>query len=86
MKALRDFIIVRKIDGEHKTASGLVLGSNEQSILEKGEVLSLGGRVKSIQVGNIVMYLRNQGIKTVMEGQDVVVIKNEHCIASIKEG
>jgi|SaaInlV_150m_DNA_3_1039698.scaffolds.fasta_scaffold55151_1 co-chaperonin GroES (HSP10) len=84
MKALKDFIIVKDISGEHKTESGLILGGSDDT-LGKGKVLSAGGRIKSIQVGNIIMFLKNQGIKTVIEGQDVVIVKYEHCIAVVKE-
>lgn len=84
MKAIGKHIIIKAIDEEIKTQSGLFLSAEDtnQMRYKKGEVVEPGTEVQSIKSGEIIHYdkgnsftmMIGDGLFTVIQERDVVVV------------
>jgi co-chaperonin GroES (HSP10) len=84
MKPIGKYIIIKKIDEELKTKSGLLLSAQDASDFryKKGEVIKEGTDVNVINEGDIIYYdgavghqmLINDDPYTIITERDVVVV------------
>lgn len=82
MDCLFNNILVEEIaEEEAKTESGLIIASSDRALskLKKGLVISCGGEVYSINVGDTIYYYASAGIpfsrepkRTILKNEDVV--------------
>lgn len=73
---IKERIVIRVPQLEEKTLeSGLILRKEDQEKPQTGEVLAIGPEVKEIQVGNTVLYGKHDGVPQVIEGEDVLIMK-----------
>lgn len=76
---LRERIVIRVPELEDKiTESGLVLRKEGQEKPQTGEVLAVGSEVKDVKVGNTIIFGKNDGTKQVIEGQEVLIMKESN--------
>lgn len=85
MKAIGKNIIVRTIDEEVRTASGLLISGEEAQSLRyrKGRVVMPGTEVQNIMKGDLIYYDTRQSYKmlikdepyTIIQERDVVVVE-----------
>lgn len=66
IKPLRDFCLVKPhIPGESKTTSGIIITPHSDKVnATEGEVMAIGSIVKSIKIGDIVLF--SHRIRTVL--------------------
>jgi co-chaperonin GroES (HSP10) len=84
MKAIGKNIVIRNVDEEVKTASGLVLSGEDTNQLryKRGVVVTPGTEVSAIQEGNEIYYDKAQSYTmiihdehfTIIQERDVVVV------------
>ena len=85
MKAINDYIIIKKDKVEPKKVAGLILteGLDEDNRYLKAEVISAGDLAKGINDGDVVYYDKNAGhgiswkkdLFYVIEARDVVIVE-----------
>jgi chaperonin GroES len=94
LKPLGDRLIVRAIEAEETTASGIVLPDTAKEKPEKGEVLAVGdGRLDEngkripldVAEGDKVFYSKYGGteIKDPETGEDVLVLRESDILAKV---
>ena len=84
MKALRDNLIVSKVEEETKSASGLILtGTEAESLFQKGVVMSVGKDVELISVGDTVVFIKNQGAEIIDDGSKFIIVRNKNVVAKV---
>jgi chaperonin GroES len=94
LKPLGDRLIVRAIEVEEKTASGIVLPDTAQEKPEKGEVLAVGdGKLDEagkripldVKKGDKVFYSKYGGseIKDPDTGEDLLVLRESDVLAKV---
>lgn len=95
MKPLHDRIIVKPSEKETVTASGIVLPDSAQEKPLRGEVIAVGpgkqldnGKVVELEVkvSDIVLYGKYSGTEVKVDGQDVVILRQDDVLAVIDGG
>lgn len=63
MRTILQNVLIKPITQE-KTESGLIIPDSAQPELSKGTVLSVGGKVEEVKVGNTLYWKKGHGIET----------------------
>lgn len=89
LKPLGDRIVLRQIDAEEVTASGIVLPDTAQEKPQRGEVLAVGeGRYENgervpldVQAGDEVIYAKYGGTEITIDGEDYLILRESDVLA-----
>jgi chaperonin GroES len=94
LKPLGDRLIVRAVEEEETTASGIVLPDTAKEKPQKGEVLAVGdGRYDEdgdkripldVTVGDTVLYSKYGGTEIVFDGEDLLVLRESDVLAKVQ--
>jgi len=93
LKPLGDRLIVRAIDEEETTASGLVLPDTAKEKPQKGEVLAVGdGRIDDdgdripldVVKGDQILYSKYGGTEIKVDGEDLLVLRESDVLAKVE--
>ena len=94
IKPLEDRIVVKALEAEQTTASGLVIPDTAKEKPQEGEVLAIGpGRVDDngvrvpldVQVGDKVIYSKYGGTEVRYGGEDYLVLSARDVLAVISK-
>lgn len=82
MKAIGKNIVIRHVDEEVKTASGLVLSGEDTNQLryKRGRVVTPGTEVKSIQEGDEIYYDKAQSYTMIVGDEQVIIIQERDVV------
>mgnify|MGYP002572104121 FL=1 len=89
---LGDRVVLKQVEAEETTASGIVLPGQAQEKPQQAEVIAVGpgGVVEGkevkmeVAVGNKVIYSKYAGTEVKMDGTDYIIVKQEDILAIIK--
>jgi chaperonin GroES len=93
LKPLGDRLIVRAIDEEEKTASGLVLPDTAKEKPQRGKVLAVGdGKLDDngqrvpldVAEGDEVLYSKYGGTEIKVDGEDLLVLRETDVLAKVQ--
>ena len=94
LKPLGDRLIVRAIEEEETTASGLVLPDTAKEKPQRGEVLAVGdGRFDEegskripldVAAGDTVLYSKYGGTEIKVEGEELLVLRESDVLAKLE--
>ena len=90
IKPLFDRIVIKEVESQTKTASGLVLPDSAQ---EKPQMATVGpggtidGKeiVMQIKVGDKVLYNKYAGSEFKLDGEEVTILKQSDVLAIVEE-
>ena len=91
-KPLGDRIVVRPLEPEEKTKSGLVLPDTAKEKPQEGKVLSVGtgrllddGTVKKLEVkhGDKILYGKYSGTEVKVDGEDYLILREDDVLAVV---
>jgi chaperonin GroES len=95
IKPLEDRIVVKPLDAEQTTASGLVIPDTAKEKPQEGEVLAVGdGRWDEdgekripldVAVGDKVLYSKYGGTEVKYDGQDLLILSARDVLAVISK-
>jgi chaperonin GroES len=93
LKPLGDRLIVRAVEEEEKTPSGIVLPDTAKEKPQRGEVLAVGdGRISEetgkrvpldVAEGDEVLYSKYGGTEIVVDGEDLLVLRESDVLAKV---
>jgi chaperonin GroES len=92
LKPLGDRLIVRSVEEEETTASGIVLPDTAKEKPQKGKVLAVGdGRLDDdgkripldVSEGDEVVYSKYGGTEIVVDGEDLLVLRESDVLAKV---
>ena len=93
IKPLEDRIVVRTLEAEQTTASGLVIPDTAKEKPQQGEVLAVGpGRRAEnsgelipldIAVGDKVVYSKYGGTEITIDGEDLLILTSRDVLAKV---
>jgi chaperonin GroES len=95
LKPLGDRLIVRAVEEEAATASGIVLPDTAKEKPLKGTVLAVGdGKLEDdgrripldVAAGDEVVYSKYGGTEIVVDGEDQLVLRESDVLAKVVEG
>ena len=93
LRPLHDRVIVKRLDQETKTASGIVIPDNAAEKPDQGEILAVGpgkrndkGDVSplSVQIGDRVLFGKYSGQTVKVDGEDLMVMREEDIMAVVE--
>ncbi|MBJ7244143.1 MAG: co-chaperone GroES [Actinobacteria bacterium] len=94
LKPLGDRVIVRAIDEEETTASGLLLPDTAKEKPQKGEIVAAGeGRWDEdgekrvpldVSKGDVVLYSKYGGTDIKVDGEDLLVLRESDILAIVE--
>ena len=93
IKPLEDRIVIRQVEAEQTTASGLVIPDTAKEKPQEGEVIAVGpGRVDDngnrvpvdVKVGDTVIYSRYGGTEVKYEGQEYQILSSRAVLAVVE--
>ncbi|MER1941739.1 co-chaperone GroES [Castellaniella sp. FW104-16D08] len=92
LRPLHDRVIVKRLDNERTTASGIVIPESAAEKPDQGEVLAVGPGKKTedgkvipvdLKVGDKVLFGKYAGQSVKVDGEEVLVIREEEVLAVI---
>lgn len=92
IKPLESRIVVRQVEAEQITASGLVIPDTAAEKPQEGHVIAVGpGRLDDqgnripldINIGDTVIYSRYGGTEIRLNGEDLLVLSSQDVLAAI---
>ena len=93
IKPLEDRIVIRQVEAEQTTASGLVIPDTAKEKPQEGEVVAVGpGRVDDngnrvpvdVKVGDTVIYSRYGGTEVKYDGQEFQILSSRDVLAGVE--
>ena len=94
LRPLHDRVIVKRLENETKTASGIVLPDNAAETPDQGEVLAVGPGKKNdqgvvsplnVKVGDRVLFGKYSGQTVKMNGEELLVMKEDDLFAVVEK-
>lgn len=93
IRPLHDRVIVKRLEDERKTASGIVIPDTAAEKPDQGEILAVGsgkilddGKVRPIgvKVGDRVLFGKYAGQTVKVEGEELLVLREEDLVGVIE--
>jgi chaperonin GroES len=81
---LHDRVLVRRIDGDEKTAGGLIIPDNAKEKPQEGEVISVGAGAKDdagariaidVKAGDKILFGKWSGTEIKIDGEELMIMK-----------
>ena len=94
LRPLHDRVIVKRVEQETKTASGIVIPDNVAEKPDQGEVLSVGPGKRNdkgdivamnIRVGDRVLFGKYSGQTVKVDGDELLVMREEDLFAVVEK-
>ena len=94
LRPLHDRVIVKRLDQETKTASGLIIPETAAEKPDQGEVLAVGngkilddGKVRplDVKVGDRVLFGKYSGSAAKIDGIELLVMREEDIMAIVQK-
>jgi chaperonin GroES len=92
LKPLGDRVLVRPVEEEETTASGIVLPDTAKEKPQKGKVLAVGdGKLEDgkripldVSDGDEVLYSKYGGTDITVDGEDLLVLRESDILAKVE--
>ena len=93
IRPLHDRVVIKRLEAEEKTASGIVLPGNAAEKPDMGEVIAVGNgkilengerRPLELKVGNKVIFGKYSGQTVKVDGNEVLVMREEDIMGVIQ--
>jgi chaperonin GroES len=93
IRPLHDRVVVRRMEEERKTASGIIIPDNATEKPDRGEVLAVGpgkmgdnGERMALQVktGDKVLFGKYAGTAVKVDGEELLIMREEDLLAIVE--
>ena len=93
LKPLFDKVVVKQVDAEETTASGIVLPNKAQEKPQKAKVVAVGkggivdGKeiVMEVKVGDTVLYSKYAGSEFKLDGENFIIMRQSDILALVED-
>ena len=85
VKPLQDRVLIKRLEEENKTASGIIIPDNSKEKPSEGEVIAVGTS-KDLQVkkGDKVLFEKWGGTEVKVNGEDYLMMKEEKILGILQ--
>ena len=93
LRPLHDRVIIKRLDNERKTASGIVIPDAAAEKPDQGEIVAVGngkvgddGKVRplGVKVGDRVLFGKYSGQAVKVDGDELLVMREEDIMAVVE--
>ena len=90
LRPLHDRVLVRRLEGETKTAGGIIIADTAKEKPTEGEVLAIGtgtrdesGKITplDVKVGDRILFGKWSGTEIKVNGEDLLIMKESDILA-----
>ena len=94
IRPLHDRVIIRRLEEERKSAGGIVIPDSAAEKPVRGEIVAVGKgkildngdvRALDVKVGNKVLFGKYSGTEVKVEGEDLVVMREDDIMAVLED-
>jgi chaperonin GroES len=94
LKPLGDRLVVKPLEGEEQTSTGIYLPESAKEKPQQGEVVAAGPGARDddgnriamdVSVGDIVLFARYSGTNIKLESTDVLILKESDVLALVEK-
>ncbi len=94
LRPLSDRIVVKPIEREAKTASGIILPESAREKPQEGEVIAVGPGARNdkgefmpldIRIGDIVLYAKYAGTEVKLDEEKLLILRESDILAVVEE-
>jgi chaperonin GroES len=89
---LHDRVLVRRLEGEEKTAGGLIIPDSAKEKPSEGEIVSVGGGARkdngeliamSVSAGDKVLFGKWSGTEVSIDGEELLIMKESDILGTL---
>ena len=93
LRPLHDRIIVKRLDGEEKTAGGLFIPDTAKEKPQKGTVIAAGKGKKTddgktvpmdVKIGDTVLFGKYAGTEIKVDGEELLMMREDDILAVVE--
>lgn len=91
LKPLGDRVVIKKLEAEEKTKSGIVLPSSAKEQPQMAEIMAIGGDIlkddkkkDQIKVGDTVIFSQYAGTEVKVDGEEYTILKLNDILAVVE--
>ncbi|MDE0882349.1 MAG: co-chaperone GroES [Myxococcota bacterium] len=93
IRPLHDRVVVRRVEGDEQTASGLYIPDSAQEKQARGEVVVAGpgrtndkGELRSLSVndGDQILFSKYSGTEIKLDGEDLIILREDDILAVVE--
>lgn len=89
---LGDKVVLKQLEAEETTKSGIILASSAQEKPQEAEVIAVGpggvidGKevVMEVEVGDKVIYSKYAGTNVKLEGEEYIIVRQNDIVAKVQ--
>ncbi len=94
IRPLQDRVIVKRLEEEEKTASGIIIPDTAKEKPQRGEIVAVGpgkknedGKLQPLDVkaGDKVLFSKYAGTEIKVEGEELLIMREDDLMAVIEE-
>lgn len=93
IKPLADRVVIKKVEAEEKTASGIVLPGAAKEQPQIAEVIEVGpggvvdGKevIMELKVGDNVIFQKYSGTEVKLQGEEFIIVKQSDILAVLED-
>ncbi len=92
-RPLHDRVLIRRIEEENKTASGIIIPDTAKEKPQQGEVLAVGPGARDengklvpldVKVGDTVLFGKWSGSEVTIDGEELLIMKESDILGIIE--
>ncbi len=94
IRPLQDRILVKRLEGETKTAGGIIIPDNAKEKPQEGEVIAVGngkiledGKIRKpdVKVGDRILFSKYSGSDVKVDGQEHMILREDDVLGVIEK-
>ena len=87
IKPLADRVVVKPLEAQEKTISGIIIPDSAKEKPQRGTVVAAGPGTKDekmeVKVGDVVLYGKYSGTEISLDGKDYLIMKQTDILAIV---
>ena len=93
IRPLQDRILIKRVEGESKTASGIIIPDNAKEKPMEGEVIAVGAGKKlddgklnkpDVKVGDRVLFSKYAGSEVKLDGDEHLILREDDLLGVVE--
>jgi chaperonin GroES len=93
-RPLHDRVLVRRIDGEEKSAGGIIIPDSAQEKPSEGQIIAVGSGARNengeiapmdVQVGDRILFGKWSGTEIKVDGEELLIMKESDVMGVIEQ-
>jgi len=94
-KPLHDRVLVKRIEGDEKTAGGLIIPDSAKEKPQEGEVIAVGEGARkdsgelipmAVSAGDRILFGKWSGTEVKLDGEDLLIMKESDILGIVEGG